>query len=177
MFQRILVALDCSDMGHSVFDTALALAKATDPTLLLIHVLSPLDAGYPTFTYPAADAVYPALHEEAMKRSMQEWEVFKRQGLEYLRDCTHTALGEGVAVDYRQTIGDPGPQVCDLARSWGADLIIVGRRGHHGLSELLLGSVSNYIMHHAPCSVLTVQGATLTETDGMATKQNLIALQ
>ncbi|MEO0350033.1 MAG: universal stress protein, partial [Cyanobacteria bacterium P01_A01_bin.15] len=41
---------------------------------------------------------------------------------------------------------------------WNADLIMMGRRGRSGFSELLLGSVSNYVMHHAPCSVLTVQG-------------------
>lgn len=47
--------------------------------------------------------------------------------------------------------------ICELARNWNADLIILGRRGRTGLSELLLGSVSNYVLHHAPCSVLTVQ--------------------
>ncbi len=40
----------------------------------------------------------------------------------------------------------------------GADLIVVGRRGRSGLSELILGSASNYVLHHAPCSVLTLQG-------------------
>jgi nucleotide-binding universal stress UspA family protein len=33
----------------------------------------------------------------------------------------------------------------------------MGRRGRTGLSELFLGSVSNYVTHHAPCSVLTLK--------------------
>jgi len=40
-------------------------------------------------------------------------------------------------------------------------LVVVGRRGHSGLSELFLGSVSNYVLHRAPCSVLTIQGEAL----------------
>ncbi|NEO65320.1 MAG: universal stress protein, partial [Moorea sp. SIO4G2] len=37
-------------------------------------------------------------------------------------------------------------------------LIVLGRRGLGGLKEMVLGSVSNYVVHHAPCSVLVVQG-------------------
>lgn len=49
--------------------------------------------------------------------------------------------------------------ICDVARSWKADLIVLGRRGYSGVKELFLGSVSNYVLHHTPCSILTVQGA------------------
>ena len=44
-----------------------------------------------------------------------------------------------------------------LAKDWNADLIIMGRRGLTGLSEMFLGSVSNYVVHHASCSVLLIQ--------------------
>jgi nucleotide-binding universal stress UspA family protein len=176
MFQKILVALDCSDMGRPVFDTALALAKSTQARLLLVHVLSPLDAGYPSPLYPEAGAVYPTLYEESIKRRMQDWEIFKQQGLDYLRSCTNAAIAENVAVDSRQVMGDPGRQVCDLGLDWEADLIIVGRRGHLGLGEFFLGSVSNYVMHHAPCSVLTVQGETMVDTTAPH-KESQMALQ
>lgn len=42
-----------------------------------------------------------------------------------------------------------------VARNWQADVIVIDRRG---ISELLMGSVSNYVLHHAQCSVFTVQG-------------------
>ncbi len=176
MFQKILVALDCSDMGRPVFDTALALAKSTQASLLLVHVLSPLDAGYPSALYPEAGAVYPTLYEEAIKRRMQDWEGFKQQSLDYLRSCVNEALAENVAADHQQVMGDPGRQVCDLGRTWGADLIIVGRRGHLGLGEFLLGSVSNYVMHHSPCSALTVQGETMVDAN-LKPRQGQMALQ
>ncbi|CCQ49032.1 hypothetical protein CWATWH8502_2292 [Crocosphaera watsonii WH 8502] len=37
------------------------------------------------------------------------------------------------------------------------DVIVMGHRGISGLQEFFLGSVSNYVLHHAPCSVLIVQ--------------------
>ncbi|MEA5469202.1 universal stress protein [Spirulina sp. 06S082] len=45
-----------------------------------------------------------------------------------------------------------------MVKSWQADLIAIGRCGHSGLTELFLGSVSNYVLYHAFCSVLIVQG-------------------
>lgn len=52
-----------------------------------------------------------------------------------------------------------------MARSWNANIIVIGRRGHRGFTEFFLGSVSNYVMHHASCSVLTVQGPIISTTE------------
>ncbi len=57
-----------------------------------------------------------------------------------------------------QNLGDPGRIICEIARDCDADLIVMGRGNHSGLNEFFLGSVSNYVLHHAPCSVLAVQG-------------------
>jgi len=46
--------------------------------------------------------------------------------------------------------------ICELAIDWNADLIMMGRRGRSGIAEFFLGSVSNYVLHHAPCSVQIV---------------------
>jgi nucleotide-binding universal stress UspA family protein len=65
---------------------------------------------------------------------------------------------QGIMAESSYQTGDPGTNICDLARSWGADLIVLGRRGLKGFAELLAGSVSNHGVHHAPCSVLVAQG-------------------
>ena len=54
----------------------------------------------------------------------------------------------------------PAPALLDAAKD--ADLLIVGSRGHGGFSELLLGSVSTQVAHHAPCPVLIVRPKTLS---------------
>ena len=53
--------------------------------------------------------------------------------------------------------GSPAQVIVDEAESWGADLIIVGSRGLGVWNRLLLGSVSNSVVHHAKCSVEVVR--------------------
>jgi len=158
MFKKLLVAVDKSDFSQVVFESAISLAKAMGAKLMLLHILSPLDEGYPTPVYPGPDSMYPSLHEEAIRGYAHQWETFEREGLEMLRSLTEKATQMGAIADFTQNAGDPGRTICDVARTWDADLILMGRRGRAGLSEIILGSVSNYVLHHAPCSVLIVQG-------------------
>lgn len=53
--------------------------------------------------------------------------------------------------------GSPEQAVVEEAESWGADLIVTGSHGHGFWKRAWLGSVSNAIVHHAPCSVLIVR--------------------
>jgi nucleotide-binding universal stress UspA family protein len=61
-------------------------------------------------------------------------------------------------------VGDPGQVICEVAKSWDADLILMGRNRKSGISELFLGSSSNYVLHHAVCSVLVVQSTDTSAT-------------
>ena len=53
--------------------------------------------------------------------------------------------------------GSPAQVIVDEAEHWGADLIIMGSRGLGMWNRLLLGSVSNAVVHHAKCSVEVVR--------------------
>jgi nucleotide-binding universal stress UspA family protein len=53
--------------------------------------------------------------------------------------------------------GDPRKKIIDVAAKWRADLIVVGSHGRKGLDRFLMGSVSDAVVHHAPCSVLVVR--------------------
>lgn len=158
MFQKVLVAIDLSDDGKRIFEHALTLTKALQGQLMIVHVLSPFDDGYPSPVYPSADGVYPVLHEEALESYIKQLETVEREGIELLKDLSQQATHRGVPCEFSQVIGNPGQVICKSAQTWHAELIILGRRGRTGLSELFLGSVSNYVMHHASCSVLTIQG-------------------
>ena len=56
--------------------------------------------------------------------------------------------------------GSPDSRIVETAEEWPADLIVVGSHGYSRWERLLLGSVSDSIVHHAPCSVLIVRTAT-----------------
>ena len=55
--------------------------------------------------------------------------------------------------------GPPAQVISETAGRGGYDLIVVGAHGHRGFRRLLLGSVAESTVHHAPCSVLVVHGA------------------
>ncbi|MFB2769803.1 universal stress protein [Pelatocladus sp. BLCC-F211] len=158
MFDKILVGIDNSEIGQSVFDEALALAQKLNAHLMLLHVLDPFDERYPSSIALQTDSLYPSFHSEAVNYYMGRWETLKQEGIEFLKIFSNQAIAKGVTTEYTQNFGEPGRVICEVARNWEADLIIIGRRGRRGLSEFFLGSVSNYVLHHAPCSVLTVQG-------------------
>jgi nucleotide-binding universal stress UspA family protein len=163
MFQKILVAIDLSGMGRQVFDEAIALAKWSNASLMLLHVLSNDEEGSPVLPmnsmapYPYALNLndYPSPLDIDVFR--EQWKIYEQKSLDLLKTYTQEATAAGVIVKFQQGQGSIGRSICGLAQTWNADHIVIGRRGHSGLSELFLGSVSNYVIHHAFCSVLTVQ--------------------
>jgi len=53
--------------------------------------------------------------------------------------------------------GDARPNILDQATAWGADLIVLGSHGRTGVTRVLLGSASDSVSRHAPCSVTIVR--------------------
>ncbi len=154
MMKRILVAVDRSEKNNSVFDSAVTLAKATGATLMLLHVLSDNESGYPALpTY----AYYPMIDDRDFEVYREKLAEYKKWGLDFLQNLTEKATEAGVDSEYTQLTGNPGRIICELADTWEADLIMVGSRGLKGIKEMFLGSVSNYVTHHTPCSVLIVR--------------------
>ncbi len=157
MFEKILVAVDLSGTSQQVFQEACTIAQASGGQLLLLNVLTPLGDSAPPILALGVDGMYPGIHAEALKHYMVQLEQTEKQGLSYLRSLQAQAVSLNLNTEISQKVGDPGSRICETARTWGADLVVLGRRGLSGLSELFLGSVSNYVLHRADCSVLTVQ--------------------
>jgi nucleotide-binding universal stress UspA family protein len=156
MFKKILVALDQSSIAHQVFAEAIAIAQAHQSTLMLLHVLSAEEDGSPQMLIGPDIGYYPALNDTNLMLYREQWDQYEKEGLERLKRWAEQAEAAGVAAEYTQNVGQAGTTICRLAKNWEADLIVMGRRGRSGLTALLLGSVSNYVLHHAPCSTLIV---------------------
>lgn len=157
MFQRILVALDRSSSSRHVLEEAVALAKSTTQ-LHLVTVVPPMEVGYPNSMYLGVEGIQGLWTSALYQSNMTSWQQHQQEVEQWLRSQADYVHRQNLKVEYSCPIGIPEDTLCNMATRWHADLIMMGRRGRSGISELLLGSVSNYVMHHASCSVLTVQG-------------------
>ncbi len=154
MYNRILVAFDVAK--PAVFESALSMAVATHANLLLLHVLSNHDVDSPTPPVAIAWDYAMPIAQSAWEHYEKRWQHYVDSGLEALRSYTERAEAAGVVAEHLQITNEPGRGICQVASTWQADLIVIGSHQRKGLQELLLGSVSNYVMHHAPCSVMVV---------------------
>lgn len=66
-------------------------------------------------------------------------------------------LPPGVAAIGFSEVGKPAETIVTFCAANGYDLIVIGSRGLGALEQLILGSVSSYVLHHAPCPVMIVR--------------------
>ena len=137
MFEVIIWASDGSEHADRALDYARELAEANSARLHAVHVKE-ISAG-PGRGYPVQ------LDEAEVERKIQE----------QAKDLTEA----GINASYEQlaaTSGGAAHALADTASEVGAQLIVVGTRGQGPISGLLLGSVTQRLLHIAPCPVLAV---------------------
>ena len=156
-FHQILVAIDQSNLCEAVFSQALNLAELNKARLMLLHCINSEIIGESTITMPLEMGLYSPMVNAAYENQNNIMQQRLEESKAMLRRYCETATSRGITTEFDYKIGDPGQYLCQVARNWGADLIVLGRRGHKGLTEVFLGSVSNYVLHYAHCSVLVVQ--------------------
>lgn len=103
-----------------------------------------------TLTYVAAPIGMMAPIDEALIPELQE------NAKAVLDGALAAALGPEPDIEVEKAVleGTPAQVLVDAAQ--GADLLVVGTRGHGGFTGLLLGSVSQQAAHHAPCPIVIV---------------------
>ncbi|MBE9228164.1 universal stress protein [Phormidium sp. LEGE 05292] len=158
MYKKILVAMDNSEISQQVFNSAVSMGKQNNATLMLLHVLTDEEMGLTEIASQHISALeYHAAMVEQVEAYLKEKELFRKKYLSLLEYWVQEAADAGVPAEYTLNYGGPGRTICDLANNWDADLIMMGRRGLSGFSEFFMGSISNYVVHHSPCSVFIVQ--------------------
>jgi nucleotide-binding universal stress UspA family protein len=134
--RRIVVGFDGSEDARKALEraaelagdeTSIAVVSAADVTKPLAGGTSPID---------------PADEEERATALDEARSFMEERGIEAV-----FVRGSGNAADV----------ILEEAEESGADLIIIGTRGHNVAKRLLLGSVSTNVVHHAPCDVLVVR--------------------
>lgn len=152
MLNKILVAIDESASSEWAFDTAVAMARSLNARLLLVHVLDSWSSDSPKHPCALVDSFLVDEASSAQKEYEQRWEQFIDRYDTLLKQKQADAEAAGVTTTYLQTHGIPEQKICEIAKKNDIDLIVVGNRDRTNRSS----SVSNYLTHHAPCSVTVV---------------------
>jgi nucleotide-binding universal stress UspA family protein len=154
MFTKILLALGNSAESQAIMTAGLTLAETIEAEVLLLHVINPLT---PTGFSPLVGGIFPMVNEIALDQYAKEWREYEQKGIEQLQLYAAQAQERGVQAVVSQNFGNSGSMICEVAKNWSADVIVMGRNQKSMLSEIFLGSTSNYVLHHAPCSVMVIQ--------------------
>jgi nucleotide-binding universal stress UspA family protein len=154
MFKKILVAIGDSSESQVVLSSGLTLAEKFGAQMLLLHIINP---STPTGFSPLVGGMFPIVNDLAIEQYTKELKAYEQRGIEQLQTYAAQVKERGVQVEVSQNFGNSGAMICEVAKSWSADTIVMGRNQKSMLSEVFLGSTSNYVLHHAPCSVMAIQ--------------------
>ena len=145
---KVLVATDGSDVAVAAARRGVSLL----PSDFEITVISVAPLISPVTGMPQAGA-YPGPLVDPL--TIDEVAAARRQSAFDGVDATVAALGVDAA--RRVEHGDPAETICEVARTGGFDVIVVGSHGAGFLKRAFLGSVSQDVLRHAPCPVLIVR--------------------
>ncbi|MFZ0183879.1 MAG: universal stress protein [Nitrosotalea sp.] len=138
MFARILVAVDGSESAKKAFEKSIYLAQKCSSKLDLVHVVTCELGGDSTIIYDLLDEA-----KIKAKKMLKEYKI--------------EASKNNIPLEITITQGDAAKIIIEFSKKNKYDLIIMGTRGRNAFEELLLGSVSLKVMHHAICPVMVVR--------------------
>ena len=133
--EKLLVALDGSEHAYKALDQAISLAKVCGSFIYLISVLD---------LYPGQMSVAPLLEEKLSAEIYETLERGKKKVEKENLSCETIVHMGGTAHEF----------IIKEAKDKGIDLIVMGSHGRSGLARLLVGSVAERVIGHAPCAVL-----------------------
>ena len=137
---KILVPVDFSEHSQKALRYALAFATQFDAEVTLVHIVEQM-------VYPG-DWMYPPLAVTDFATEKREQVLARMRALD---------AGSGVKTHHVVRLGRAWQEVIEIAREQKADLIILATHGYTGIKHVLLGSVAEKIVRHAPCPVLSVR--------------------
>lgn len=139
MFKNILVPVDGSDQSYKSAKISVELAAIHGGKIHLLHTIRPFE-----YTFTGLDII-----------------KYIEKGAQDIIDSIKTSIQEEAAagkveITSEVTLGNPAAIIIERSRK-DFDSIVIASRGISGITEIMLGSVSNVVSHHAKCPVLLIR--------------------
>ncbi|WP_027417832.1 universal stress protein [Aneurinibacillus terranovensis] len=148
MFEKIVVAVDGSELGNKALEAAIAIGKQQQAMLQVLHIIKQVVVA----PYVVGEMAYVSReYDEEIMAAM------KKEGQELVDNAKAKAEAEGLTVSTHVITGDPARQILDFSKENHAKLIVMGSRGLGPFKEMMLGSVSHRVSQLSECPVLIVK--------------------
>jgi nucleotide-binding universal stress UspA family protein len=155
---NVLVAIDNVQSEQIALHKALRLITHQGTTLTLLSVEEPMA---PTMVsdLPGVFGTEPLMEMQSQAEVIRMEDARTSAALDQaIKVCQQV----GVQATSRMEWGDPKHTICQIAKEINCDLIVVGSHGYGVIERVLLGSVSDYVVHHAHCPVLVIRDDNLS---------------
>ena len=139
--KKILVATDGSEYTKNAVKKALSLAKMLDAEIVGLYVVD----------------ISPIVPMTLDETTFPMVEFMRNEGDDVLESLKKQAEGMGVRIKLMKREGIPADEIIEAAKEEDVDLIVIGTLGRSALEKLLLGSVAEKVIRHAPCPVFVVR--------------------
>jgi len=139
----VLIAIDGSEESENAFDFYTNNLHQTGNRLLVLH-----GAELPPVITSEAGATCQAVYDTLIETEQKRVKELEERYAEKMR--SHNLMGKITAV----FCGRPGELIVEMAEKEKVTMIVVGTRGFGLLRRTIMGSVSDYVLHHAHCPVV-----------------------
>lgn len=145
---RVIIAIDGSEFSDAAVAKYCSVIAGKNDEVKILTVVEPMThiVGAP---FGVVDEYYDTYIREARNESSGHLEKAKSTVFKCLKGDRN--------ISTELVVGSPSRAVVETAGEWKADLIVMGSHGRGFWQRVYLGSVSNSVVHNAPCSVLVVR--------------------
>ena len=151
MYERILVALDGSDLAERVFPHVEPLAQTFGSTLILLHATTPPEKIVAELSMGDAGMAEPMIDPTPILDAEQQG------AREYLDDAARRLGAAGLTVEIDEPEGPAADAILRRADELGVGLIAMTTHGRTGVLHAIFGGVTEEVLHKATCPVLLVR--------------------
>ncbi len=137
-YQRILCPVDFDENSLAALGTAADLARRSDGTVFVLHVV-------PMIVAPTAMPVYVDLYKSQEEAAWARLKEFARKDL------------AGVKYELLVQMGEPAGTILRAEKKVSPDLLVMATHGRRGFSRFFLGSVAEVVLRESTCPVLTIR--------------------